>query len=69
MQETDPRCIRVLLNEKEQKTLRKALFIYQGQLYKKFGGVTKEQRKEIESIYDKLNLSLLYQIHSFLLRF
>jgi len=55
-QETDPRCIRVLLNDKEQKTLRKALFIYQGQLYKKFGGVTKEQRKEIESIYDKLNL-------------
>ncbi len=55
-QETDPRCIRVLLNESEQKTLRKALFIYQGQLYKKFGGVTKEQRREIESIYDKLNL-------------
>tara|TARA_B100000287_G_scaffold300248_1_gene283402 strand:+ start:11968 stop:12090 length:123 start_codon:yes stop_codon:yes gene_type:complete len=38
------------------KTLRKALFIYQGQLYKKFGGVTKEQRSEIESIYDKLHL-------------
>ncbi len=56
MQESDPRCIRVLLNEKEQRTLRKALFIYQGQLYKKYGGVTKEQRSEIESIYDKLHL-------------
>ena len=55
-QESDPRCIRVLLNETEQKTLRKALFIYQGQLYKKYGKLTKEQRSEIESIYDKLHL-------------
>ena len=55
-QEPDPRCIRVLLNEKEQKTLRKALFIYQGQLYKKYGKLSKEQRAEIESIYDKLHL-------------
>ena len=55
-QESDPRCFRQLLIPSEMKTLRKALFIYQGQLYKKYGKLTKEQRSEIESIYHKLHL-------------
>ena len=40
-QESDPRCFRQLLIPSEMKTLRKALFIYQGQLYKKYGKLTK----------------------------